>query len=135
MGYVTVNRDNNRRCHHCTELTLVRARCPEVKSVKWMMIRRREMLWIVNHQSILNKARYLSFHSWRRCTHFVSSYIFFPVFGFLSLLLLFFINNYFFYSNNNNNNKNHPHIMGLGAFWLLEEIVTIIIKRSFFFFL
>ena len=34
MGYVTVNRDNNRRCHHCTELTLVRARCPEVKSVK-----------------------------------------------------------------------------------------------------
>ena len=28
MGYVVSNRDDNRRCRHCTELTLVRARCP-----------------------------------------------------------------------------------------------------------
>lgn len=27
MGYVVVNRDDNRRCKHCTELTLVRVRC------------------------------------------------------------------------------------------------------------
>ena len=28
MGYAVVVRDDNRRCHHCTELTLVRMRCP-----------------------------------------------------------------------------------------------------------
>jgi len=30
MGYVVVVRDDNKRCPHCTELTLVRVRCPEV---------------------------------------------------------------------------------------------------------
>jgi hypothetical protein len=29
MGYAVINRDDNRRCFHCTELTLVRIRCPE----------------------------------------------------------------------------------------------------------
>lgn len=28
MGYVVVNRDDNHRCRHCTELTLIRAQCP-----------------------------------------------------------------------------------------------------------
>jgi hypothetical protein len=30
MGYVVVERDDNRHCMHCTELTLVRNRCPEL---------------------------------------------------------------------------------------------------------
>lgn len=29
MGYAVVKRDDNSRCPHCTELTLVRIRCPE----------------------------------------------------------------------------------------------------------
>jgi hypothetical protein len=29
MGYIVANRDNNNRCKHCSELTLVRIRCPE----------------------------------------------------------------------------------------------------------
>ena len=32
IGYAVVVRDDNARCAHCTELTLVRIRCPEVKS-------------------------------------------------------------------------------------------------------
>lgn len=32
IGYVVVERDDNRRCPHCTELTLLRARCPTVQS-------------------------------------------------------------------------------------------------------
>lgn len=32
MGYVTIERDDNRACPHCTELTLVRARCPSTPS-------------------------------------------------------------------------------------------------------
>jgi Methyltransferase domain len=28
IGYIVIERDDNRRCPHCTELTLVRARCP-----------------------------------------------------------------------------------------------------------
>ena len=28
MGYAVIERDDNRRCAHCTELTLVRVRCP-----------------------------------------------------------------------------------------------------------
>ena len=28
MGYVVAHRDDNQVCWHCTELTLVRARCP-----------------------------------------------------------------------------------------------------------
>ena len=28
MGYAVVVRDDNRQCPHCTELTLVRMRCP-----------------------------------------------------------------------------------------------------------
>lgn len=32
MGYATVVRDDNRMCGHCSELTLLRVRCPaEVK--------------------------------------------------------------------------------------------------------
>ena len=28
MGYIVVVRDDNQRCRHCTELTLLRVRCP-----------------------------------------------------------------------------------------------------------
>ena len=28
MGYATIIRDNNGRCAHCTELTLIRIKCP-----------------------------------------------------------------------------------------------------------
>jgi hypothetical protein len=28
MGYVVVERDDNMECPHCTELTLIRSRCP-----------------------------------------------------------------------------------------------------------
>ena len=33
MGYAVIVRDDNKRCPHCSELTLVRIRCPEVKKM------------------------------------------------------------------------------------------------------
>ena len=33
MGYAVVERDDNRMCPHCTELTLVRTRCPPPQAV------------------------------------------------------------------------------------------------------
>ena len=34
LGYVVLVRDDNPYCKHCTELTLIRARCPNVVNTK-----------------------------------------------------------------------------------------------------
>lgn len=33
MGYIVVERDDNRWCKHCTELTLIRSRCPDRQGI------------------------------------------------------------------------------------------------------
>jgi hypothetical protein len=45
MGYVVTNRDDNKKCKHCTELTLLRARCPGtgVYASLWYTIMKRQL--------------------------------------------------------------------------------------------